>query len=817
MNKTIITALLALITWTGQAKEKSQVWENPTIEYGTCNGDGYFNLALDVTKVELKSDETVVYITARQRPGSERDNYWFQFAGDTYLKVGDTRYTLVSADGIELNKHTQTGKDGKLDMAFHFPPLPKGTRVFDFIEGDGQGAFQIKGIKPVEERWLQLLPSYWRDDQTGDWVIAFTEDCAIYDCKFWDYKQRDVNPKTGEAVMVLTNGNDELKVTVGKNKKGTRAIAITPNLKSQTSNLKPQTYSMITSQGLPDYPTKDTRTDFVNNGYKTDTITLIGWLKDMPEHYKSLKTFDINYQNFITDREQSVHADLDEQGRFTAKIPVLNSTEFYMDWSRCFINTMLEPGKTYFMLCDFKEGRRFFMGDDCRLQNELFKSMYNWFAQNVSLRGEGGHLAEVSKRMDARNATPELFDEYIAAMDSTLQVMNAGIDALSEAHPTLSTRFIRYMKGNTRCGMGRDLGQARFNAAQSQLSENARKYAYDTFWTKIEEPVTLYRDMSTFLRDYIDDASRARNAVFSFSLRDSYKDFASNDEELALLTRWKKWIDEASSLIEAEPTVEAKIRKSQELDSLNSDMIKEVDKIVQGPKATKIINGGLLINTLKQYILTLDSLHAAPFIKDLWLSRQAFGHIDHERTSLLPSVMDTIKTMIGHPECIAQIEKLNDHYLAIENREFDKLVLKSSDNLADLSEGEALLKKILEPYKGKFVLLDIWGTWCGPCKEALSHSTEEYARLKDYDIEFLYLANNSPKESWENVIKEYNVSGDNVAHYNLPAEQQAAIERYLDVHSWPTYKLFNRNGDLLDLKVDARDLENLARLLEQMK
>ena len=72
--------------------------------------------------------------------------------------------------------------------------------------------------------------------------------------------------------------------------------------------------------------------------------------------------------------------------------------------------------------------------------------------------------------------------------------------------------------------------------------------------------------------------------------------------------------------------------------------------------------------------------------------------------------------------------------------------------LAHISEGEALLKKILEPYKGKFVLLDIWGTWCGPCKEALSHSTEEYARLKDYNIEFLYLANRSPQDSWENVI-----------------------------------------------------------------
>ena len=51
----------------------------------------------------------------------------------------------------------------------------------------------------------------------------------------------------------------------------------------------------------------------------------------------------------------------------------------------------------------------------------------------------------------------------------------------------------------------------------------------------------------------------------------------------------------------------------------------------------------------------------------------------------------------------------------------------------------------------------------------------------------------------------------------LPDEQQAAIERYLGVRSFPTYKLFNRDGNLLDLEVDPRRLENLARLLERLK
>ena len=785
-KKTIITILLALAAVVGQAKEKAIVWEQPTTEFGNSYGDGFFNLCLDVTKVELKDNETVVYITAQQR--SDYPDYWFQFAGDTYLEVGEQRYTVVSADGIELNKHLQTNKDGKRDIAFHFPPLPKGTKSFDFIEGDGQGAFQIKGIKPVEERWKQLFPSYWRDNN-GDWKIAFFDDCAIYDCKFWNYKQRDVNQKTGEATILMTNGNDELKVMVGKDKKGTRTIQI---------GSEKATYAMITTRFLPDYPTKDTRTDFVDTGYKKDTVTVVGWIKDMPEQFKQLKTFDFGYENIYTDKQVDVHADLDEQGRFTVKFPLLNSTEFFIDWRRCFIRTMFEPGKTYFMLYDFKEGRRYLMGDDCRLQNELFKYPLDW----NSIRMED---------------SDKDFDKYIASVDSLLKAQSAIINQLCEEHPTLSTRFNTFWKGNTLWQQARDFGQSRFRGPNFQLPDNARRYAYDNFWTKMEKPYTLHRGLSGFLRDYLDDAADARNAVFSYNIRDHYKDFASNDEELALLTRWKKWIDESTAIIEAEPTAEAKERKSHELDSLNADQIKEVDKIVQSPRASKIIHGGLLVNTLKQHQLTLDSLRADPFIKDVWLTRQALSHIDHDRTSLLPNIVDTLKAMISNPDCIAMIEKQNNHYLAIENREFDKLVLKSSDNLADLSEGEALLKKLLEPYKGKFVLLDIWGTWCSPCKEALSHSTEEYARLKDYDIQYLYLANRSPQESWENVIKEYNVSGPNVAHYNLPQEQQSAIERHLGVNSFPTYKLFNREGHLLDLEIDARNLDELARLLEQMK
>ena len=713
MKRIILAIVLVFIVMTGQAKEKMTVWKNPSTEYGTSYGDGFFYLALDVTKVELKANETVVYITAQQR--SDDQGCWFRFAGDTYLKIGDQRYTIVSADGIELNKQERSNEDGRRDMAFHFPPLPKGIRSFDFIEGDGQGAFQIKGIKPVEERWKQLLPSYWCDAQ-GDWKIAFCEDCVIYDCKFWNYEQCNVNPKTGEADIVMRNGNDVLKVKVGKDKKGTRTIQV---------GSQKAAYTMITGRFLPDYPTKDTRTDFVDTGYKTDTITVVGWLKDMPEHFKQLKTFDFAYHNLYTDEQEDFYADLDSLGRFTVKIPVLNSSEFFCDWRRCFMRTMLEPGKTYFLLYDFKEGRRYFMGDDARLQNELFKYPLDW--QSI-------HLDDCLNGTD--KATPEQFDQYIASVDSLIKTQFANIDALCQQHPTLSTRFNLFRKGNTLSQQACDFGQARFRGEGFQLSDNARRYAYDTFWTKFEKPYTLHRGFSGFLRDYLGDAINISTISFNWNAQDYIEEFASNDEELALLTRWKDWIADAQSQVESAPTIEEKQRVAEKLNADNADMIKKVDAVLNGPKAKKFINGKLFFIRKNKELHVLDSLDADPFVKEIWLTRQVLQQIDHERTALLPFVMDTVKAMIGNPGCIAMIEKQNDHYLAIENREFDKLVLKSSDNLADLSEGEALLKKILEPYKGKFVLLDIWGTWCGPCKDALSHSTEEYARRRN-DIEFL--------------------------------------------------------------------------------
>ena len=61
------------------------------------------------------------------------------------------------------------------------------------------------------------------------------------------------------------------------------------------------------------------------------------------------------------------------------------------------------------------------------------------------------------------------------------------------------------------------------------------------------------------------------------------------------------------------------------------------------------------------------------------------------------------------------------------------------------------------------------------------------------------------------------MEGENVIHYNLPDQQQNAIENFIGVNGYPTYKLIDRDGTLLDVNADPIDLDALAGLLERMQ
>lgn len=621
-----------------------------------------------------------------------------------------------------------------------------------------------------------------KDEATNDWLIGLFDEYAVYHCEFWDYAE------VAKDHIVLTKDGKRKNVKLRKN------ATIIDGEKFKTS--------LLTTQFLPDYPTKDMRTDFIDNGYNAkDSVTIVGWLKNMPEEARDMGMFNVDVRDVITDSDEDTYAPMDSLGRFTLKMPLLNTSQVFIDWSRTNVSTVLEPGKTYFFFHDFKTGQKLWMGNDVRLQNELLA--YPYLKTDIYIpREEWG-------KMDVW--------EFKSKTDSAYTMAMAKLKETVRLHPNLSQRYVNYLKGYYQTAQGWSMMLGRRFTLTRDLPQEYLDYINKECWQKAVKPYTLYGDFFSLMRNYFDYIMEHDKWAEDWNIYDYIDVIASNDEELSILTKWKNLIIDANAKVKAAPTEEEEDKVIEKANADNAGLIKQVNEILQGRNGERAVIGIEMVLRMKQAANVLDSLGADQIIKDIWLSYIADRVIDDTHTSMSPMAIDTLKAMVKNPFCIERIEKDNAHYLTIENREFDKLVIKSSDNLKDISEGEALLKKIIEPYKGKFVLLDIWGTWCGPCKEALSHSTEEYARLKDYDIQYLYLANGSPQTVWETVIREYNVSGPNVAHYNLPPKQQTAIEQYLNVLAWPTYKLFDRNGNLLDLKVDPRDLETLAGYLEDMK
>ena len=148
-------------------------------------------------------------------------------------------------------------------------------------------------------------------------------------------------------------------------------------------------------------------------------------------------------------------------------------------------------------------------------------------------------------------------------------------------------------------------------------------------------------------------------------------------------------------------------------------------------------------------------------------------------------VLQTMK----HEDCKAVVHE----YQAEQQRIAQQLTSQESvffqkyDDVAP----ENILQTILDKYKGKTVVIDIWATWCGPCRaghQAMKPMKEE---MKGKNIQFVYITSStSPLSTWQEMIKE--IDGD---HYYLTKEQYSYILEKYESNGIPTYAIYDAKGE----------------------
>jgi len=197
---------------------------------------------------------------------------------------------------------------------------------------------------------------------------------------------------------------------------------------------------------------------------------------------------------------------------------------------------------------------------------------------------------------------------------------------------------------------------------------------------------------------------------------------------------------------------------------------------------------------MKQQMDILPSLpvDAATIRTLLGISETAMIRKDFPHMEQLKEVEKTIAARApkGFEEKLAEIHSYvyakDEQQIAEELASNGNIFFKKYDDVAP----ENILQTIIDKYKGKAVLIDLWATWCGPCRAGHKTMAPMKEQMKGQNIQFVYITSpSSPPTTWQEMIKD--IDGD---HYYLTEEQNHYILDHFESEGIPTYAIYDTKG-----------------------
>ena len=103
-------------------------------------------------------------------------------------------------------------------------------------------------------------------------------------------------------------------------------------------------------------------------------------------------------------------------------------------------------------------------------------------------------------------------------------------------------------------------------------------------------------------------------------------------------------------------------------------------------------------------------------------------------------------------------------------------------------------KDVLALTRGKTVLVDMWGTWCGPCREEIEKNAKQLkAHFKGENVTLLYIANNDigKEKEWKKQIAYFQIEG---LHILANPKLTEDIMEKVKATGYPTYIIIKKDG-----------------------
>ena len=234
--------------------------------------------------------------------------------------------------------------------------------------------------------------------------------------------------------------------------------------------------------------------------------------------------------------------------------------------------------------------------------------------------------------------------------------------------------------------------------------------------------------------------------------------------------------------------------------------------LANAPRAKK---DSVMIIWMKQQMDILPSLPVdAATIRTLYgISETAMIRKDFPHMEQLKEVEKTIAARApkGFEEKLAEIHSYvyakDEQQIAEELSGNGNIFFKIYDDVAP----ENILQTIIDKYKGKAVLIDLWATWCGPCRAGHKTMAPMKEQMKGQNIQFVYITSpSSPPTTWQEMIKD--IDGD---HYYLTEEQYEYILDKYEAPGIPTYAIYDAKGEQTYKSIGFPGLDTIKNEIEK--
>lgn len=118
----------------------------------------------------------------------------------------------------------------------------------------------------------------------------------------------------------------------------------------------------------------------------------------------------------------------------------------------------------------------------------------------------------------------------------------------------------------------------------------------------------------------------------------------------------------------------------------------------------------------------------------------------------------------------------------------------------------------LSSFRGKYVLVDFWASWCGPCRQENPNVVKAYQQFKGKNFTILGVSLDKTKDKWQQAIKDDGLAWNHVS--DLKFWDSAVVPLY-GINAIPTNFLLDPQGKIIAANLRGPALE--AKLREVLK